>query len=251
MELVDLSLLLVLVMLLSAFLAAILHGATGLAGGVVLVAILSHLVGVKLAIPIVTCSLVFSHASRAWLYYQYVDWRSVAIVLLFSVPTIAVGAVVFTTLSETRVALMMACFLSLSLPVKAWAKRRNRQTGDVLLAGASFGWGFLAGNVVGPGFVLAPFLQGRGMGRMAFVGSLACIVLVMNIAKIMVFESTALLGGASLALGIVLGLVTIPGNWLGKQLLSRLSDPQHGRIINIMTIGLIINFLALAMHDTF
>ncbi|RBP51637.1 sulfite exporter TauE/SafE family protein [Arenicella xantha] len=247
MEVIEFSLALIVLMLLSAFFTAILHGATGMAGGIVLAAILSHLIGIKLAVPVVTCSLAFSHASRAYLYIKTVDWRSVRIVLMFSLPTIAFGALLFTYLSSTLVALMMAGFLAASLPIKYWAKRRQLHASNSVLAGASVLWGMLAGNVIGPGFVLAPFLQGRGMDRLTFVGSLACIVLVMNLVKLSVFGTSTLLDASSLWLGILLGIVTIPGNWVGKKMLHNVSDDTHRQIVNAMTILLVFNFLYLAL----
>ena len=57
-----------------ALLTGILHGATGMAGGIVMAAILAHLVGIKSAVPVMTVALVFSHFSRAVMYARDTDW---------------------------------------------------------------------------------------------------------------------------------------------------------------------------------
>ena len=247
MELTDLSLLTVIAVLVAALLTAVLHGATGMAGGILLAAILSNLIGVKIAIPVMTIALVMSHASRVWLNFEHADWRSVRIVLLASTPTILGGSLIFTLLPPGVIALVMAVFLFLSLPVKRYASRHQLTTSDSLLAGASFGWGALAGNVVGPGFVLAPFLLGRGMNRMAFVASLAIIVLSMNVLKLTVFGVTELMTGQMFLFGVMIGLLTIPGNWLGKKLLLGMNDGQHRLIIDFMTVLVALNFAYLAL----
>ncbi|WP_189398262.1 sulfite exporter TauE/SafE family protein [Arenicella chitinivorans] len=233
-------------LMVAAFVTAVVHGATGMAGGILLAAVLTHVVGIKNAIPLTTCALIISHSSRVWLHRHEIDWQSVRLVGLFAAPGILFGAWLFVGLSATTVALVMAAFLICSIPVKLWARRQNLQVSDVLLGLASSVWGVLAGNVIGPGFVLAPFLQGRRsqslrgqsrtLTRTEFVGTLACIVLGMNCIKLLVFSGTALLTFDGLWLGVALGLATIPGNWLGKTVLLRLNDDSHQHLINVMTI---------------
>ncbi len=45
------------VLVVVAFLTGVLHGAIGLAGGVLMAVVLAHFVGLKVAIPIMTCAL--------------------------------------------------------------------------------------------------------------------------------------------------------------------------------------------------
>ncbi len=231
----------------AAFLTAILHGATGMAGGVALAAVLSHFLGVKAAIPVTSCALIFSHGSRVFLHFKELDWRTIGIVLAFSGPFILFGATIFSLLSPTAVAVMMASFLAASFPVKALAKQRQWKTSGSVLAAASSFWGVLAGNVVGPGFVLAPFLLGRGMTRLTFVGSLAVIVLASNILKTAMFGAIELLSAELFVLGVCLGFITIPGNWLGKKILLQLSDRRHRQVIDVLTALMILNFTYLAI----
>jgi len=229
-----------------AFLTGILHGATGMAGGVVMTAILSHLLGIKVAIPVMTCALVISHFSRVLIYWKETAWQVARIVLLFGLPTTVLGALVFTQLNSRIVAIVFALFLTTSIPIKYWARRHQLRTGPVLLAGGAAVWGLLAGNVVGPGFFLAPFLQGTGMNRLAFAGTLATVTLLMNLLKMAVFGSVALLNGELFLLGLVLGLLTVPGNWIGSRFLRRMNDMHHRRIVDGLTIALVINFFYLA-----
>lgn len=245
-------------LMLAAFVTAVVHGATGMAGGILLAALLTHVVGIKTAIPLTTCALIISHSSRVWLHRHEIDWQSVRLVGVFAAPGIVFGTWLFVGLSATTVALVMGTFLLLSIPVKLWARRKNLQVSNALLGLASSVWGVLAGNVVGPGFVLAPFLQGRHsqtlsgqsrtLTRTEFVGTLACIVLGMNCIKVLVFSGTALLNFDGLWLGVALGLATIPGNWVGKTVLLRMNDGVHRHLINVMTIILSAYFIYQAIH---
>ncbi len=232
----------------ASLLTGILHGATGMAGGIVMASILAHLIGIKVAVPVMTVALILSHSSRAIMYAKETDWSIAGRVLLFGCPTIVIGAIVFGKISATTVAVVFAAFLTLSFPIKYWARRHKVKTGPKLLAGASTVWGMLAGNVIGPGFFLAPFLLGTGMNRLTFVGTLATVTLVMNILKTSVFSATNLLNWDLVILGVWIGLITVPGNWLGRTILKGMRDSDHRLAIDIMTIIMIGNFVYLALR---
>lgn len=231
----------------AAFLTGLLHGAIGMAGGVVMAAILAHPLGVKVAVPVMTVALVLSHLSRALMYAGDTDWSVAGRVLLFGCPTIVLGAIVFSRISPTAVAIVFALFLVASFPVKYWARRHELKTGPRLLASASAVWGMLAGNVIGPGFFLAPFLLGTGMNRLTFVGTLATITLTMNVVKTSVFGATDLIDVELFIFGAAIGIITIPGNWAGRVILKRMKDSDHRVIVDILTVLMILNFAYLAV----
>ncbi|MDH5304462.1 MAG: sulfite exporter TauE/SafE family protein [Gammaproteobacteria bacterium] len=230
----------------AAFLTGVLHGATGMAGGIVMASILAHFVGIKVAVPVMTVALIFSHLSRILMYAKETDWSIAGRVLLFGCPTIVLGALVFGRISATTVAIVFAAFLCISFPVKYWARHYQLTTGPKLLAGASMIWGMLAGNVIGPGFFLAPFLLGTGMNRLTFVGTLATVTLVMNVLKLGVFGATDLMHQETFALGTIIGILSMPGNWVGRHILQRVRDSDHRLAIDLMTLMLIANFIYLA-----
>lgn len=234
------------IILVLSFATAVLHGTIGMAGGVIMAAILANFIGIKNAVPVMTCALVFSHASRAIMYFRDTDWRIAGRVLLFGCPMIVLGALIFSAISPRSIAVVFALFLIASFPIKNWARRNQVSTGPGLLAAASAVWGVLAGNVIGPAFFLAPFLLGTGIGRMAFVGTLATVTLVMNLLKLLVFGATDLLDSEMLSLGVLIGLVTVPGNWAGRVILKNLSDNDHRRVIDVLTLLMIANFVYLA-----
>ena len=244
----DLGIPLLAAITIASLLTGVLHGATGMAGGIVMASILAHLIGIKAAVPVMTVALILSHSSRAIMYAKETDWSIAGRVLLFGCPTIVIGAIVFGKISATTVAVVFAAFLLLSFPIKYWAKRHKVTTGPKLLAGASTVWGMLAGNVIGPGFFLAPFLLGTGMNRLTFVGTLATVTLVMNVLKTSVFGATNLLSWDLTVLGVWIGVITIPGNWLGRTILKGMRDSDHRLAIDVMTVMMIINFIYLAMR---
>ena len=242
----ELSLPLLAVILFASFATAVLHGAIGMAGGVIMAAFLAHFIGIKLAVPVMTCALIISHFSRAIMFLRDTDWKITFRVLLFGCPTIVVGALIFSVISPRMIAIIFAVFLVASFPIKYWAQKKQIETGPRLLAGASMIWGMLAGNVIGPAFFLAPFLLGTGMNRLAFAGTLASITFVMNVLKLSVFGAADLITYELLLLGVLIGFMTIPGNWVGRSILKKMQDSDHRQIIDFLTVLMIANFIYLA-----
>lgn len=213
-------------------------------------AILAHVIGIKMAVPVMTIALILSHFSRAVMYARETDWKIAKHVLIFGCPMIAIGAFIFGRISPATIAIVFAVFLALSFPIKYWASRHNIQAGPTTLAAASGVWGMLAGNVIGPSFFLAPFLLGTGMNPLTFVGTLATVTLAMNLLKATVFGATGLLDHQVLTLGVAIGLLTIPGNWIGRSILTRLKERDHRIAIDLLTGIMILNFVYLAAETS-
>ena len=106
----DLSLPVLGAVLFASFATAVLHGAIGMAGGVIMAAILAHLIGIKAAVPVMTCALIISHLSRAIMYFRDTEWKIAFRVLLFGSPMIVVGAVIFGVISARTIAIIFAAF---------------------------------------------------------------------------------------------------------------------------------------------
>ena len=92
------------------------HGAIGMAGGVIMAALLAHFVGIKSAVPVMTCALVFSHLTRAIMYFRDTDWQIAKRILLFGSPMIVIGALIFSVISPRAIAIIFAVFLISSFP---------------------------------------------------------------------------------------------------------------------------------------
>ena len=43
-----------------------------------------------------------------------------------------------------------------------------------------------------------------------------------------------------------IGVMTVPGNWVGRSILKRMQDSDHRKIIDFVTVLMIVNFIYLA-----
>jgi uncharacterized membrane protein YfcA len=230
---------------LAAFVTSCIHGAVGLAGGFLMTAILALLIGVRPSVPVMSVALIISHSSRALMNFRELDAKAFAAVMIPALPLIALSAYVYVELPVNLLAFVLAGVILLSIPLRHWAMARKIRAGYGALAGAGAAYGALAGTSVGSGLLLSPFLLGHGVVKEGFVATMAVIALVTNITRISVFGGTDVLTSDYLVLGLLVGLIMIPGNWVGHRFLRRMSVTRHGLLVDAFAAIGGLNFLYL------
>lgn len=246
-EWMDMGALMLVAIGLAAFVTASIHGATGIAGGFLMAAFLAPIIGVKPVLPVMSIALLISHSSRAIMNMQSIDMRAVLLVIIPALPMMILATIVYGRLDARWLAIVVGLIILASVPVRHWAKAQDLQTTPPMLASAGAGYGVLAGIAVGPGLMLVPFLMGFGLGRQAFVASLAMIALLTNLVRGASFGVLDLVDMQTITLGLFIGVITIPGNWFGKTILKRMTDSLHGRLVDVLMIIAGLNFLWLAL----
>lgn len=229
-----------------AFATSAIHGATGVAGGFLLSAALAPVIGVAPIVPIVSVSLLISHGSRALLNLGDFNRTVFLAVAVPAVPCIVLMALVYGRLSSSLIALILGCVILISIPMRRWAKKRQIQANVRTLNAVGAGYGLLAGVSIGPGMLLVPFMLGYGLKKEAFVATLAGIALLTNITRVSVYGATDLLSSNHILLGIVCGVMTIPGNWVGRTVLRRMTNEHHAGLVDVLTVIGALNFLWLS-----
>ena len=230
----------------AALVTSSIQGAVGVAGGFLMTAALAWTMGVRLAVPVMSVALIISHLSRSLLNFHAIDRTALLAVMVTAVPMIAVGAFLYGALPVPMVALVLGIIILSSIPLRHWARARAIKAGKTTLSTVGTVYGFLAGGSVGSGMLLAPFMLGYGLGKEAFVGTMAVIALSTNVTRIVVFGSTRLLDGHHLLIGVLLGLLMIPGNWIGRTALRRMAPGTHSRLIDVFAVIGAVNFFYLA-----
>lgn len=205
----------------AAFVTAILHSVGGFAGALMMAIAIAPAIGVKLSVPIVAVAMIVSHGSRAWLLRKAVDWPTLRTVFFCALPFIVIGAVFYVELSERLVALFLAFMLLTTLPLRRVLKGKSITVPRAGLAAIAVPYGFLSGASFGVGLILGPFLLGAGLAGEALIATIAVNGLLLNVIKTVAFGLSPLLTSETFAIGIGLGLCTIPGHFLGRIVLRR------------------------------
>lgn len=238
----------VLLILIIALITSALHGATGVAGGFLLSAAIAPIVGVAPIVPIISISLLISHASRAFLNRKDFDLGVFLAISVPAIPCIVIFAFLYGRMSSTLIAIVLGSVILISIPIRKWAKARKIKANKKMLSGIGVIYGGLSGVSIGPGMLLIPFMLGYGLSKEAFVATLAVIALFTNITRLTVFGVSDLFTSDILLIGLLLGLVTIPGNWLGRYVLRKMTNDSHSGIVDILSIIGALNFFWLAFR---
>lgn len=233
--------------LMTAFATAIIHGGTGIGGGFLMAIVLAPLIGVEPVVPVMAVALTMSGLARVFLNRDALNWSAYRWVMATTLPGLILAALVYAALDASVIALILGSTILASVPLRHWAARRSIVAGPRALMGAGGVYGVISGASVGAGMLLIPFLMGYGLSRREFVGTLAMIALTMNATRSVIYGSADLLGNGWLALGVLCGLATLPGNWIGQKMLRGMGESRHRIAIDALTIFGALNFFRLAL----
>jgi len=219
---------------LAAFATALFHSVAGFAGALLLSVCLAPLIGVRAVVPVVSLAMVISNSNRILLFRNQIDWKAYRAIMITGLPGIVVGAVIYLYLPIKAIAIVMGCFLLISIPLRRVFKKRNYNVGYRGLSIVAIVYGVISGTVFGGGMILGPFLLGAGIVGQGLVGIVAALGLTLNITKTIIFGAGSLLDREMISLGIVVGLCTIPGGMLGKWIVKNTDIEIHTVIVEAL-----------------
>jgi len=242
----DIGVLSLAMLIFASFLTSMVHGATGIAGGFLLAAVAAPFLGLQSLVPVLSITLLISHSARAFFNFTQIDWQAYVRLVIPAVPFIIAASLIYGRLSNASIALLLGTIVLLSIPIRRWAKSSNIRTTNPMLTVAGFIYGAISGVSIGPGMLLMPVLLGYGLNRQAFVATLAAIALTTNVVRGTVYGLSDLLNSQTVLLGMLLGLATIPGTWIGRGVLRRLTDAKHIVLVECLLVLGGLNFFWMA-----
>lgn len=219
---------------LSAYIAATLSGAAGFGGALLLLPALTALIGVDAAIPVLTIGQIFGNASRVWFGRRELSWKPIMFFLITAIPLTILGSYLFVNISSQVIKIGIGVFLILLviyrriMPV-AQTKWSNK---GMLLGGSLTG--LLSGLVGSAGPLGAAFFFGLNLAPTAYIASEAFTALIMHLIKTVVYGKYALIASTELAYGLFIGIAMILGSWTGKRIIEILPKKYFRLLIEIL-----------------
>lgn len=239
------------VILFGTLVTSYIHGATGLAGGILLAAILAPIIGVSALVPVMSVTLLISHLSRAVINKRDFHRGVYLLIVLPAVPALVVSTNIYASLSAAWISGILGVVVLISIPYRHWAARKQIKTRKGALVAAGFLHGSLTGVSIGPGMLLVPLMLGYGLNKEAFVATFAALALTVNITRVVSFGAIGQLPWDFMVLGFLMGVLTIPGNLLGRQSLRKMGSSRHSFWVDILTLMAGGNFLWIMLHEMF
>lgn len=229
----DIDFLFVTLVAAAAFSSAVFHSFSGFAGGLVLAVMLAPLLGVKETVPVVATALIISNVARIWAFRKSVAIKEYLAVFTAALPFIVLSAYVYVSLPVGVVALVLGIFLLASIPLNRTLKKKEVKVGLKGLALAGIPYGIVSGSTFGAAVMLAPFLIGAGLAGETMIGTIAILGFSLNVTKTVVFGISPLLTSELLTMGILVGLCTMPGAYIGRWLVRNTSVRVHAQFMEI------------------
>lgn len=224
------------------YLAATVSGAAGFGGALLLLPVLTSIVGIKAAVPILTIGQIFGNGSRVWFGRYELKWRPIIYFLLTAIPLSILGSYLFTDIDSKTIKIGVGIFLIL-LVIYRRTKIQKIKLGEkgMLLGGGLTG--FLSGLAGSAGPIGAAFFLGLNLTATAYVASEAFTALAMHLTKTFVYNKYSLIGLTELYYGLFIGVAMILGSWTGKRIIEKLSRDKFLLLVEILLIIMAIQLI--------
>ncbi len=218
---------LVLLLSLAAFITSSITAATGIGGGVVLLALMAQLVPPAILIPLHGAAQLMSNTNRVLVQRKFINWAYIKPFLLGSI----VGGALITPLALYMPVPVGQVLLGL-LRLAHWppAASGGVTTGLSLVLGAT-----------GP--LVMSVLPKSAWERQVVVGTHGMAMVIQHGIKVIAFSSlnVSLVEYWPLLLGI--GLATLAGNLMGARLLTRVPEEKFTFILNWLLTALALRLV--------
>jgi uncharacterized membrane protein YfcA len=232
-----------LILVATAFVGSIVGGVAGFGAGVLLLPVAAWTLGIRMAVPVLTITMLLGNVSRIWWSRGETDHRVALRFLAGAVPATALGTVLFVGASSDALSRVIGGFLLASVPLRrvlALGHWRVRLAHFPLI-GLFFG--ALSSLVVAIGAALTPFYLAYGLRRGAYIATEAVCAFSMHLTRGATLARYRLVTGDVIVIGLVLGLVMFLGSWIGRRLLDRMSDRVFLAVIEALLVVMGLQFL--------
>jgi uncharacterized membrane protein YfcA len=237
MDLLGVELVTLLLLLAIAFAGSVIGALSGFGGALMVIPFLVPVVGIEAVLPIITCAMIIGNGGRVFAYRHTVRWDLAGRLALTVAPGVVIGALIYDSLPLTGLAFLIGGFLIISVPLRWLLKGRTIEASGAGLSAIGLGFGVLAGSTPGAGVILVSVLLGLGLTGGSLVGTDAVLGMLVSLVRASMFGTFDLIDLGRLTLGILLGMVMVPGALAGRWLLARLPVRLHVAVIELFIVA--------------
>lgn len=200
------------------FIAALISGAAGFGGSLLLLPVVTACIGAEAAVPVLTISQAIGNIARMTSGWKQIDWKSVGLFSLTSLPLAALGAFGFSVLPKDVVTRFIGFALVLLVVIKLASKKDLPKGKPTLLVGGAVTGG-LSGLCGSGGPIGAAVFLSLGLEPVAYIASEAATATAMHVLKMVIYSKLTNLSVYSLLMGLGMGVCMIAGTYSAKHLI--------------------------------
>jgi uncharacterized protein len=210
-----------------------------LAGGgspLVLIPLVSFLFGAEAIAPVITVGMLVGNAQRTLFFWRDIDWQMTQWYVPGAIAGAILGAYTFTLLHAEWLQPLIGVALLLlgaNYLLSKWLKLSDRKFTIKIwyFLPLAFLNAFGSALIGSTGPILNPLYLNYGLEKEKMIATKSAHVLVTHIIKVIAYAALGALTSSHLEYGLVIGLAAIPANWLGKQVLDRMSSEQFRQVV--------------------
>jgi uncharacterized membrane protein YfcA len=232
-----------LILVTTALVGSIIGGVAGFGAGVLLLPVAAWTLGIRMAIPVLTITMMLGNISRIWWSRGEIDRRVAGRFLAGAVPATAVGTVFFVAASSDALSRLLGAFLLASVPLRRLLERGHWRVRLVHFPFLGLFFGTLSSLVVVIGAALTPFYLAYGLRRGTYIATEAVCAFTMHLTRGATLARYRLITAEVVLIGLALGLVMFVGSWIGRRLLDRMSDRMFLAMIEALIVVMGLQFL--------
>ncbi len=219
-----------------ALIASMIGGVAGYGTGALMPLVLVPILGPEPVVPIIAISALFNNSWRALAFKNLIDWRRAALVAILATPTCIVSAYGYTLLTGKGAAIVIGAMLMLTVPLRYVFKRYVLALDGKGLAIGAVMYGGAVGGTVGAGVILLSLLMAAGLQGAAVVATDAVISIVVTAVRMAVFGFSGVIDARVMAFALLIGAVALPGAFIAKALVVRMSLTVHTAILDVVVL---------------
>lgn len=220
-----------------AIVAALVGGVGGFGSGIILSVGLVPIVGFKAIVPILAVAGLVINMSRLWFYRRHVERRYVVLVVGVAVPLLFVGTWFYAQLDGRTIGFILGVVTISFVPLRRWLRSREMHFGTAGIATGAAAFGLASGVTSGTGVILIATLMGAGLTGPAVLATDAIISVLVDAARAALFGKFAVLDAESAMMGLVVGLVSLPGSALAAKIVANMKASVHAAAMEVLIIA--------------
>ncbi|MCS7078226.1 MAG: sulfite exporter TauE/SafE family protein [Bacteroidia bacterium] len=222
--------------------ASTLSAVAGFGGALILLPILSLILGVKAAVPVLTLAQFFGNAARVWFNRKDLCWQPILYFLSTAIPLSIIGSYLFAKVQIDEIKKVVGCMLIGVVIYRRARVNLGLFTDKVMLIGGGL-VGFLSGLAGSAGPLSAACFLSLNLNKSAYVGSEAFTAIVMHAVKTVVYQRWLDINAVDVFVGVFMGVIMILGSWVGKQLLQKLEKKYFILLVEFLLIVSGVQFI--------
>lgn len=230
-----------LLMIVVAWIASTISGVAGFGGSLIVLPVLTHLIGAKKAIPILTISWLMGNLSRALFGYRDIRWTPVAYFSAGAFPAAIIGSRLFVELPTGLIMKGIGIFLLLAVVARHTPLRREIPPGWLVPVGALVG--LLSALIGSAGPLGAAAFLSLNLPPPAYVASEAVTAVLMHLTKAVMYEQYNLITLEDFEMGFVIGLAMVAGSWTSRKVLTKIPREKFAIAVEVMLVVVAVTLI--------